>query len=288
MIRARALVLAIAVATGTLALAAPVPPVAAEPADARARQLLAAGERLFGEQEYAQAIKVLVPVTRDAAAARADRVRAWELIALARFITGDQPGARDAFERVLEVDPGFQLRDRSGSPRIRTFFDDVRRAVGGAAGEIDLEHAAPRAGTAGTRLELEVRARRGGAAVVEVAILHRLVGALGFQTTPMRAAGDSQWRGAIPLASARRALTIEYYLEARGPGGSVLARIAGPDGPLVIPVAPGGSDPTGWYRHWYTLAGAAAFAAGATGVIIWATRGPDDGSLPPGRVVVSP
>ena len=41
---------------------------------------------------------MLVPVTRDPAASRAQRVRAWELIALSRFILGDRGGARTAFD----------------------------------------------------------------------------------------------------------------------------------------------------------------------------------------------
>ncbi len=123
-------------------IAPPLTPTAsAQPADARAKKLLDAGERFFADLEYGKAIKVLLPVARDPAASRARRVRAWELIALSRFILGDRGGARTAFERVLDADPGFQLRDDSGSPRIREFFDEVRADVLGAAtSAVDLEH----------------------------------------------------------------------------------------------------------------------------------------------------
>jgi hypothetical protein len=216
-------------------------------------------------------------------------VRAWELIALSRFILGDRGGARTAFERVLEADPGFQLRDTSGSPRIREFFDEVRADVLGAAGgDVDLEHAAPRAGTAGTRLELEVRATRGADAITEVVILHRKVGALAYQTAPARPIADGKWRARLDLAAARRAYTLEYYAEARGAGGSVLARVATPDAPLILEIAAGGGDGRPWYGRWYVIAGAAAVAAGTTGAILLATDGPADGTLPPGRVTVTP
>ena len=260
----------------------------AQPADARARKLLDAGERFFADLEYKKAIQVLLPVTRDPAASRAQRVRAWELVALSRFILGDRGGARTAFERVLEADPGFQLRDTSGSPRIREFFDEVRADVLGAeTATVDLEHAAPRAGTAGTRLELEVRATRGADAVTEVVVLHRKVGVLAYDTTPARGVADDRWRATVRLASARRAYTIEYYAEARGAGGSVLARVATPDAPLVLEISPG-EEPKPWYGRWYVIAGAAAIAAGATGAVILSTRGPGDGSLPPGTVTVTP
>jgi hypothetical protein len=262
----------------------------AQPADARARKLLEAGERFFADLEYRKAIQVLLPVTRDPAASRAQRVRAWELIALSRFIVGDRGGARTAFERVLEADPGFQLRDTSGSPRIREFFDEVRADVLGAGttADVDLELAAPRAGTAGTRLELELRATRGARSITEVVVLHRTVGVLAYDTSPARNVADDRWRATVRLDAARRAYTIEYYVEARGAGGSVLARVATPDAPLVLEISPGEGAVRPWYGRWYVIAGAAAVAAGATGAVILGTRGPGDGSLPPGTVTVTP
>src|SRR5262245_10755298 len=73
-------------------------------------QYLARGQKLFEEQEYAGAIQALTPVTRDARATRAQRLRALELIALAQFIRNDRGAARATFERILDIDPGYQLR----------------------------------------------------------------------------------------------------------------------------------------------------------------------------------
>ncbi|MEZ4404632.1 MAG: hypothetical protein R3B06_31720 [Kofleriaceae bacterium] len=266
--------------------------VHADAPDAAARRALVTGEKLFAEQEYRRAVKVLIPVTRDAAAPRAMRVRAWELIALARFISGDEGGARDAFERLLEADPGFQLRDTSGSPRIRRFFDQIRADVvpAAATAEVDLEHAAPRAATAGARAEFDLRATRGAADVRQVVVLSRRLGELSYREQVARGVADDRWRATVALPAARRAYTVEYYVEARGTAGAVLARVAAPDAPLVLRVGPGGDGGRPWYGRWYVLGGAAALAAGATGAIVWAatSAGPPDGSLPPGRVVVTP
>lgn len=252
---------------------------------------LARGERLYADQEYGAAIKTLLPVTRDRAASRAQRVRAWEVIALARFILADEVGARDAFERVLELDPGFQLRDTSGSPRIRAFFDGIRgEVVPGAAGDVELEHAAPARATAGGRLELEVRLTRGAALVREVAVRHRPAGALAYREVvgrPQGPAADGRWTIVVRLPPARVPGTVEYYLVARGAAGE-LGRIAAPDAPLAIPVAPGGREARPWYGRWYVVAGAAVLAAGATGAILAAGGGPDDGTLPPGTITVTP
>jgi hypothetical protein len=268
-------------------------------ASAGAAARLAAGERLFTELEYARAVAALVPVTRDARADRAQRLRAWELIALSRFILGDRAGARTAFERVLEIDPGFQLRDTSGSPRIREFFTEVRVSVLGAAGDVELEHAAPRAAAAGGRLELEVRVVRGARAVHDVVVHTREVGTLGYAAATARRLGDARWRATVRLAPADRAVVWEYFAEARAADGVVLARIAAPDAPLAITIAAGRAGGSGdgsgtpteprWYRRWYVVAGAAALGAGLTGLVAYSlTRGPEDGTLPPGGITVTP
>ena len=68
---------------------------------------LARGQKLFDDQDYAAAIQTLSPVTRDARATRAQRLRALELIALADLIRGDEGAARVTFERILDIDFGY-------------------------------------------------------------------------------------------------------------------------------------------------------------------------------------
>ncbi len=283
-----------------LSLARPAWSTAAPGADGRVRvaqpagpgqqvaDRLARGERLFADQEYRAAIKTLLPVTRDGTASRAQRVRAWEVVALARFILRDEAGARDAFERVLELDPGFELRDTSGSPRIRGFFDRLRREVVPDAGAVDLEHAAPAGATAGGRLELEIRVTRGETLVREVAVAYRTLGALTYREVAGRPDGERGWRVAVSLPPARQPGTLEYYVIARSSRGEV-ARIAAPDAPLSLAVAAGGGAVRRpWYGRWYVIAGVAVVAAGATGAVIAGGRGPTDGSLPPGTITVTP
>ena len=251
------------------------------------------GQKLFDDQEYAGAIQALSPVTRDARATRAQRLRALELIALANFIRGDEGAARATFERILDIDPGYQLRDTSGSPKIRSFFEALKKQLipnfdphAGA----DLEHAAPTAGTAGKPLELEVRATRGGERVFELVIATRRRGTLQYAIAPALPRGDAKWRARVVAAPSAKPYVLEYYVEARDAGGAAVARIAGPDTPLEIALTAGGSDggKRPWYSKWYVYAGVAVVAAGVTGIAIAASQGPDDGSLPPGSVTVSP
>jgi len=252
------------------------------------------GKKLFEDQEYAAAIQALAPVTRDARATRAQRLRALELIALAHFIRNDQGAARATFERILDIDPGYQLRDTSGSPKIRAFFDELKKQLvpgyDPQAGA-DLEHAAPTAGTAGRAIELEIRATRGRERVFDVVVATRRRGELAYRTTPAMPRGDARWRARVAVEAATKPYVLEYYVEARDAGGAPVARIAAPDSPLEIALAPGGSAAASkrpWYGRWYVIAGVAVAAAGVTGLAVAASRGPDSGTLPPGTVTVSP
>ncbi len=251
---------------------------------------LVRGHKLFADQEYAGAIQALGPVTRDVRATRAQRLRALEIIALSQFITHDEGGARQTFERILDIDPGYQLRDASGSPKIRAFFDALKQKLvpnfdpnAGA----DLEHAAPTAGSAGHPIELEVRATRGGERVFDVVVATRRRGELAYKIAPASPRGGARWRARVVPEPSSKPYVLEYYLEARDAGGAAVARVAAPDSPLEIALAPGGPEgKRPWYGRWYVIAGAAVFAAGVTAIAVEATRGPGPGTLPPGTISV--
>lgn len=249
------------------------------------------GKQLFDELDYAAAIQTLTPVTRDARATRAQRLRALELIALSQFIRNDQAAARGTFERILDIDPGYQLRDTSGSPKIRAFFEELKKQLipgfdpnAGA----DLEHAAPTAGTSGKSIEIDVRATRGSDRVFEIVVATRRRGELAYRATLASPRGDARWRARVTPDAAGKSYVLEYYVEARDAGGAAVARIAAPDSPLEIALTAGTIETKRpWYARWYVIAGgAAAVAAGVTGLVIAATRGPDPGTLPPGSVTL--
>jgi hypothetical protein len=223
---------------------------------------------------------------------RAQRLRALELIALSQFIRNDKGAARATFERILDIDPGYQLRDTSGSPALRTFFDSLKKQLipgfDPKAGA-DLEHAAPTAGSAGKPLEIEVRVTRGN--VFDLVIATRRRGELTYAPTQLTPRGGNRWRAKITPSPSSKPYVLEYYVEARDAGGGAIARIAAPDQPLEVALAAGGPETSSrrpWFTRWYVIAGGAVVGAGVGAVIVGATRGPGPGSLPPGTVTVSP
>jgi len=286
----RAAVLVLALAVG---LAGAVPPAAADGTGhaAAIAHRLDEGQHHFAEQDYGAAIRALMPLTRDPAATRAQRLRALELIALSQYIRRDQAAARDTFERILDIDPGYVLRDTSGSPRIREFFENIKRElIPGYGGAATLDHAAPASATAGRKIELDVRAVRGAASVVDVVVYVRRRGEMGYRAIPAAPRGKARWRASWTLEPSRRPYAIEYYIEGRGVAGEATGRIASPDDPLPLAVAAGtGADHGHWYTRWYVVAAAAVVVGGGATAAVFAGRGgAPDGSLPPGTITVSP
>jgi len=253
---------------------------------------LTAAEAAFDDQDYERVVTTLRPVLAGSDATRAQRLRALELTALSQYILGDPAAARVTFERLLDIDPGYQLRDDSGSPKLQRFFDEVKQdVVPGFEPDLvaELDHAAPPEATAGRRLEVDIRATTGTEHVKEVVMFVRRRGDQDYAPLTAAFRGDARWRIRYTAPSSIDAYTLEYYLEGRGLTGAAVARVASPEAPLTIAIT--GATPvkrTPWYRRWYTLAGAGAVVIGATTAILLATSGTDDGTLPPGRVVVSP
>jgi hypothetical protein len=260
-------------------------------AHADARKPLAKAEQQFDDQEYRAVVKTLRPVLSDSGATRAQRLRALELTALSQLILGDEAAARAAFERLLGIDPDYQLRDESGSPRIQSFFDEVKQDVvpGFEAGMVAaLDHAAPPDATAGRRFELDVRATAGAQHVKEVAFFARRRGDQDYVEVAAAFRGDARWRVRYTPDASADPYTLEYYLEGRGLTGEPVARIGSPEAPLTISITPGAAPSAKkWYRRWYLWAGVGTLVVGSTAVIL-ATSGTDDGTLPPGRVTVTP
>ena len=280
------------VATATPAFvgwsAAPVD--AAPDAGARVRKQLELGQDFFADMEYKEAIRVLLPVTRAGAATRAQRLRAYELIGQSYLILGDKSRARAAFEELLAIDSGYQLREATESPKIRDFFAAVKRdyVPDSVAASAELEHSAPPSATGGRRVELEVVVKHGAEEVKGIAAVVRRRGVLAYtRSVALRRIGDRRWRARFRAPASAEPYVLEYYIEARDLGGRSVGRVAGPETPLSFPVDAGGTRRS-WYRRWYAVAGATALVGIGAALLVTSGDSAPTGSLQPGRVTVTP
>jgi hypothetical protein len=280
----RALLLALAV---TLALPT-VARAADNPQDAVVARLNE-GEQRYQAQEYRAAVEAFDAVVHDPVATRDQRARAYEYLGMSWLILGKKGKARAAFEELLAIDPHYQLSDPSHSPKLREFYEDVRASFvpgyGHAAGEAELEHAAPTGATAGRTLEMHVVVIRGAELVHEVTLHSRRQGLLTYTGEPMRGEGGT-WRLSYALPRDVVDYTLEYYVEARDDKGRVMGRVASPERPIPLLVHGVPAAPQAWYKRWYVWAGVGAVVAGAAigGIVYGTAEHAPKGSLPPGTV----
>ena len=241
-----------------------LPSIAFADAGARVRERLEAGRKLYQELEYRKAVRELAPIKTDQAATRAQRLEALELIGLASFILGDEEGAREAFEDLLSIDAGYELREASGAPKIKAFFDEVKKAYlpdyQPPTVRVGLEHDAPTGATAGRRLELDAHVTAGEDVVKQIVLFWRRRGVMAYGEAPMFEQTDGRWRVKLTPPADPAGYVIEYWIEARDIGGKSVARVGGPETPLTISVKGALAEPTEspWYKKWYVWAGAGA------------------------------
>ena len=105
----------------------------------------------------------------------------------------DEPVDTSGLRCRLDIDPGYQLRDPSGSPKVRAFFEQLKKQLipnydpnAGA----ELEHAAPTAATARRPLAIAARAPRGQVFGIVLPTHHH--GATALKLTATSPAGDAR------------------------------------------------------------------------------------------------
>ncbi len=298
------IIIALLAPARALAQPPPEPPGDAPPGD-DLEATLDRGYKKFQDLDYREAIDVLKPVRKSDHATQAQKLRALELIGISYLILGDSARAVEAFEDLLAIDPGYQLKHDDGSPKIRTFFADVKRKfVPGApktSPNIELEHSTPTGATAGHPVELDAVVRGKIQKVADIVLRWRQRGVLTYSQTAMRRVGTSQvgkkkserWRARFTPPGSSSAYSVDYYMEARNAAGGSIGRVGGPETPLSLSVRAGSDDvdtSRPWYKHWYVYAGGAAAIAGiaATAFILSSSGDPGDGTLDPGRITLSP
>jgi len=282
------------IVAAVLCLIAPTQTAHGKDAGAKIRKRLVFGKKLFDDLQYRKAIRILRPVTTASVATRAQRVRAHELIGLSYLTLGNKKRARAAFEDLLTIDANYQLKDDTGSPKIRQFFNKVKKAFvpNAGTGAVELEHEAPKSAAGARRVEVDLFVGRGADKVKEVVLSFRRRGLLRYERQQFirfgRRGKRERWRARFSAPATSQRARLDYYIEAKDIAGRVIGRIAGPTAPLSIDLTTGQTTQAAWYRRWYVIAGTAAALGIGGALIIGAASGGQGGSLAPGKVVLTP
>ena len=107
-----------------IALAAWMMAIAAE---AQAQDGLARARDLYLSAAYDEALVLLEQLKSQPSAAGVTEVEQYRMFCLLALNRGDE--ARKAIEEIVAADPGYQPSENQTSPRIRTVFQDTRKAL---------------------------------------------------------------------------------------------------------------------------------------------------------------
>ena len=98
--------------------------LAAAPTTATAQDALARAKGFYASAEYEEALNVLATLRGKTSNTEAAAYQVFCLVALGR-----RDEARAAVEAIVRMDPLFRPSEADASPRIRAFFDDVRKPL---------------------------------------------------------------------------------------------------------------------------------------------------------------
>ncbi len=235
------------------------------PARAAAHELVDEGRRLYEEAEFVAALDVLGRAVAGSDLDVEDVVLVFETRALVHLAMGQADAMREDLRRLAAIRPDHALPSVA-PPDLVTAFAEVRAASAGAP-RVPLT-------TEATTLGVTVTARVEN----DSASLVREVRISG------RAAGGASWEratGAPLFVPTPEGEVVEYYAEAIGPGGAVIARTGEEDAPLRAAPAAVAAAPSGGMEAWPWIVGGvgvAVVAAVVVTVVVLSTGGGQSGT----------
>ncbi len=272
-------------------------PARALPADAPLAQLgpqnedVREAERLMSEGDFDRAVRVLNRgLGRDLS--DDELVELYRLLGLAHLYLGNEGKAREAYEKLLQARPDFEL-PASTAPQIRELYarikDDIRKR---RVRPVTIRFEPLQAHTGGQALEVPARIED-LALGARGKLYYRRAGAQSYSSVDFvreKGAEDRErFRATVPayeLPAESRPWDVEYYLEVADAAQRRLAGRGDAFHPLSFTVRPPsvtGEAPSaqkGWYQKpWVWVAGG-VIAAGATAGIVYAVTRPQTGDLP--------
>src|SRR3954466_10600643 len=86
--------------------------------------LVKKGVAAYAELDYAKAVELLEQARKESLT-REEKIVTYQTLAMAHVALGKNDLAKNDFERLLRIDPSFQL-DRSVAPKVRAVFEEAK------------------------------------------------------------------------------------------------------------------------------------------------------------------
>jgi len=249
--------------------ARPPPPAAGEKG---AVDLLGAGKGAYRDLDYERGVELLRGSLEGEALPLESRREAQLLLGLCLASLGLDLEARQAFQDLLELDPGFRLDEKLHSPKILAVFDLAKKE---RAEHLRIRDRDPPGLEVPEivqplpyKKEIRVTARATDEqGVAGVQIFFRRRGENTYTFLPMTEQGPGVYAAVIPSYMADQEC-LEYYVLVMDRAGN--ATLKGNAAlPLVLRIEPG-AEFKPWYKKWWVWAiiGAAAGTGAALGIAL--------------------
>lgn len=245
-------------------------------------------ERLLSEAEFERAVRVLQRGLSRSDVTDDELVELYRLMGLAHLYLGDEQKARDAYEKLLQARPDYELPP-STAPRIRELYARIREDIRKRrVRPVTLWFTPLQEHTAGAPLEVPVRIED-MALGARARLYYRRAGGQSFSSVEFardpQAPSREEFRATVPayeFPADGRTFDMEYYLEVADAAQRRLAGRGDSLNPLnfTVRVPRDGSGPSrvdtdAWYRKpWVWIAGGVVAAGAAGGIAYAATRQP--------------
>jgi hypothetical protein len=221
---------------------------------------------LMRERQVSAAIEVLVPVVHDDATSAATRVHAMELIATCLQRKGKIRASRQAIERLLDLDPGYDLQEERPPRRFRKLFRRTKRSYAPSSEVESHVQVADQFPEEGGPLRLVIIAEAPAAGVDRAVAYVRPAGADAFHPTVMSRSGLEFSVELDPPEEEGR--DLEVYVELQAPSGHVIGGRWTEHSPQVVE-APPPRPVTRWYASWWFWTLVGVVVAGTTTAAVW-------------------
>ncbi|HVE81774.1 MAG TPA: Ig-like domain-containing protein, partial [Myxococcales bacterium] len=190
------------------------------------------------------------------------RMEVYKLMAFTQAAFDNAAGAQEAFLRLLELEPRYQLSS-SASPKLRGYYADAKKSFL-ARQVVKLQHQPPARSTSGATPSLEVAVTAGVDRVAGITLHYRLSGARDFSQLPMAPVRAGAYSAPVPnLFDVPSGVhTLEYVIRARDRDGVLLASAGSEQAPLKMEVETVTLDSRRpLFQRWETWAVVGAAAA---------------------------
>jgi tetratricopeptide (TPR) repeat protein len=223
------------------------------------------GLAAYNDLDYPKAIQCLEQARLESLT-REEKLVTYQTLAMAHVALGDNELARADFQRLLRLDPSFQL-DRRIAPKVRAVFEEAKAAVATDAAGVrsglsaltpELSPPRPRAGQ-----PLTIRVQLAGGLAHSMALYHRLAGQRQYSRVLVPVESGGHFEATIPGGSVQ-APGVEYHVALLDDAGAAVAQAGSLGQPTAIEIA-APRKPVyrkGWF--WGVMGGVVAAAAVAT------------------------